>query len=137
LCSHPDLWWKLLIKGIGGMDRSGDFELGNLQSELQTLNKEVLALADSYQGDSFRLLALLRTLEGLHRDVREGLFQAALPDNRQALYKLLRNIENNGGWPYIHRMKLQSFLDGCDRQSALEKPPDGPESKYTQPHSEL
>jgi hypothetical protein len=118
-----------LIKGIGGMDRSGDFELGNLQSELQTLNKEVLALADSYQGDSFRLLALLRTLEGLHRDVREGLFQAALPDNRQALYKLLRNIENNGGWPYIHRMKLQSFLDGCDRQSPLEKPPGGSESK--------
>ncbi len=111
------------------MDRSGDFELGNLQSELQTLNKEVLALADSYQGDSLRLLALLRTLEGLHRDVREGLFQAALPDNRQALYKLLRNIENNGGWPYIQRMKLQTFLDGCDRQSPLEKPPGGSESK--------
>ena len=119
------------------MDSTGDFELGNLQSELQTLNKEVLALADSYQGDSFRLLALLRTLEALHQDVREGLFQASLPDNRQALYKLLRDIENNGGWPYIQRMKLRTFLDSCDRQSTLEKPPDGSESKYTQPHSEL
>jgi hypothetical protein len=125
------------MKGIGGMDRIADFESGNLQSELQTLNKEVLALAENYQGDNLRLLALLRTLESLHRDVREGLFQASLPDNRQALYKLLRTIESNGGWPYIHRMKLQAFLDGCDRQSALEKSPDGSERNHTQPHPEL
>ncbi|OCQ94733.1 hypothetical protein BCD67_04140 [Oscillatoriales cyanobacterium USR001] len=114
------------------MDSGTDFELGNLQSELKSLSQEVLALAESYQGDSLRLLALLRTLESLHREVREGLFQASLPDNRQALYKLLRNIESNGGWPYIQRMKLQAFLEGGDRRSSLEKSPDGSEQNYTQ-----
>jgi hypothetical protein len=56
------------------------------------------------------LLALLRTLERLHQEIRDSFFQDALPDNRQALYNLLRDIETSGGWPYIHRMKLQSLL---------------------------
>jgi hypothetical protein len=56
-------------------------------------------------------LALLRTLESLHQEIRESVFQASLPDSRQALYALLKDMEATGGWPYIHRMKLQSFLE--------------------------
>lgn len=67
-------------------------------------------LAQSVKGDSLALLALLRLLEELHREIREDLFQTALPDNRQALYALLKDIESTGGWPYIQRMRLQDLL---------------------------
>ena len=102
------------------MDSGTDGESGKLQSELQSLAAQVWALAENCQGDSLRLLALLRILEGLHREICDGVLQASLPDNRQALYKLLRNIEAQGGWPYIQRMKLQAFLDASDRQNESE-----------------
>jgi hypothetical protein len=81
-----------------------------VQAKLETIATLVQEIAAQYQSDSLALLALLRTLEALHQGIRDGLFQAALPDNRQALYALLRDIEADGGWPYIHRMRLQSFL---------------------------
>ncbi|MGE5660318.1 MAG: hypothetical protein ACM37W_27320 [Actinomycetota bacterium] len=93
------------------MEGRTDWEPGKLQVDLQSIAVEVRALAENYRGDTLELLALLRTLEALHREIRDGLFQASLPDNRQALYKLLRTIEAEGGWPYIHRMKLRSLLD--------------------------
>lgn len=102
------------------MDNGKDLESGKLQSQLQSLTEAIRTLAESCQGDSLLLLALLRTLESSHRELRDGLFQASLPDNRQALYKLLRNIEANGGWPYIHRMKLRSLLGYTQQLSPLE-----------------
>jgi len=94
----------------GGMKSGTGVEAGKWQSDLQTLTTVVCALAEGCQGDSLALLALLRRLEELHREIREGLFQASLPDNRQALYALVKDIETKGGWPYIERMKLQSLL---------------------------
>jgi hypothetical protein len=38
------------------------------------------------------------------------LFEPSLPDTRNALYQLVRDIEESGGWPYIERMKLQAVL---------------------------
>ena len=76
-------------------------------SKIATL---VQTTAQNCQGKSSELLALLRLLEALHQEIRDDLFQKSLPDNRQALYALLRDIETEGGWPYIHRMKLRSFL---------------------------
>ena len=70
----------------------------------------VYAAANSRQGDCLALLSLLRQLELVHQDVRESLFQDSLPTNRQRLYRLLRNIEVNGGWPYIQRMRLTALL---------------------------
>jgi hypothetical protein len=67
-------------------------------------------LSQTYTGDSLKLLALLRLLESLHQEIRDTLFQDSLPDTRQALYSLLRDIETSGGWPYIHRMRLQDLL---------------------------
>ncbi len=92
------------------MNDDKTLELEHLRSELQKISDTVRHLAKRHQGDSVSILALLRTLEGLHREIRDTLFQESLPDNRQALYGLLRDIEASGGWPYIHRMKLQSLL---------------------------
>ena len=106
------------------MDNGKDLESGKLQSQLQLLTEALRTLAESCQGDSLLLLALLRTLEASHQEIRDGLFQASFPDNRQALYKLLRNIEANGGWPYIQRMKLRSLLGYTQQLSPLEDSPD-------------
>jgi hypothetical protein len=71
---------------------------------------EIHEIADLDRSDPIALLQLLRTLEQLHREIQQGYFQSALPDNRQALYALLRDIEENGGWPYIQRWKLQALF---------------------------
>ena len=102
------------------MDNGKDLESEQLESQLQSLTEAIRTLAENCQGDSVLLLGLLRALEALHREIRDGLFQASFPDNRQALYKLLRNIEGNGGWPYIHRMKLRSLLGYAQQLSPLE-----------------
>ena len=56
------------------------------------------------------LLQLLRLLESLHQDIREDLFLKSLPTSRHALHLLLREIENEGGWPYIPRMRLKALM---------------------------
>jgi hypothetical protein len=88
----------------------------NLSSQLQAIASAVNNALQSSQGDAIAILALLRQLEQLHNEIREGAFQKSLPDNRQALYSLLRNIESQGGWPYIERMKLQSFLKDLEKE---------------------
>ncbi|WP_332996276.1 hypothetical protein [Microcoleus sp. A006_D1] len=111
------------FKGSSGMDNGKNLESEKLQSQLQSLTEAIRTLAESCQGDSVLLLTLLRGLEASHQEIRDGLFQASFPDNRQALYKLLRNIEANGGWPYIHRMKLRSLLGYAQQLSPLEDDP--------------
>jgi hypothetical protein len=88
--------------------------------DLEAISSQIHSLADRSQGDIHSLLLLLRTLEQLHREIQEGYFQAALPDNRQALYKLLRDIEENGGWPYIQRWKLQALFANLPPQGEIE-----------------
>ena len=89
---------------------SRDVNVESEPPEFEQIANSIKNLAEASKGDSIKLLALLRLLESLHREVCEGLFQESLPDNRQALYALLRDIEARGGWPYIRRMGLQSFL---------------------------
>ena len=85
-------------------------EKHQLAGRCQELAVQVRAVAEQCQGDSQCLLALLRTLESLHREIRTELFEPSLPDTRNALYQLLRDIEESGGWPYIERMKLQALF---------------------------
>lgn len=85
---------------------SGD----TLPDDLQQLAGLIDQAAQARQGDSLALLALLRLLEECHREVCDTLFRDALPSNRHNLYTLLRDIELNGGWPYIQRMKLRSLF---------------------------
>lgn len=92
------------------------------RANLETIGTLVRAAAQERQGQSLELLALLRLLESLHQEIRDSLFQKSLPDNRQALYALLRDIEADGGWPYIHRMKLQEFLANLVMQLDEEAP---------------
>lgn len=82
----------------------------NSQRDLQAITDTISARAADCRGDTLALLQLLRRLEALHREIREGLFQESLPDNRQALYSLVKDIEAEGGWPYINRMKLRDLL---------------------------
>lgn len=82
----------------------------SLPADLAQLSTLIDQAALGRRGQHVELLALLRLLEQRHRDICETLFYDALPDNRQHLYALLRDIEINGGWPYIQRMKLQALL---------------------------
>ncbi|MCU0527243.1 MAG: hypothetical protein MUF72_20750 [Elainella sp. Prado103] len=95
-----------------------------LDSELEALATLARTIAHQYQGKSLELLGVLRVLECLHQEIRDSLFQQSLPDTRQALYTLLRDIEMSGGWPYIHRMKLQSFLANLPREDATRETDD-------------
>ena len=78
--------------------------------ELQQIAIFVLSVAERCRGNNLALLALLRQLEQLHREIRDGLFQDSLPDNRQDLYALLKDIETTGGWPYIERLRIHELL---------------------------
>jgi hypothetical protein len=102
------------------MNNDRSLELVNLASKLETIATTVYSVAQSCQGDSIALLALLRQLEQLHRDIRDGYFQETLPDNRQKLYSLLKDIESEGGWPYIERMRLQAFLAKLSEDTTVE-----------------
>jgi hypothetical protein len=102
------------------LDRDGNSELSR---QLQVIAAEIRSLAHSHQGDSLALLALLRALEQTHREIRENLFQAALPDSRQRLYALLKDIEEEGGWPYIERMTVRSLRQNLQESGACL--PDG------------
>jgi len=93
-----------------------------LEAELATLHARGLDLAQRQRGDARALLAVLRALESLHGQVREELLQEALPSTRHDLYKLLLEIEEHGGWPYIERLRLRELLAYLD-----EAPPESVE----------
>ncbi|APB33344.1 hypothetical protein GlitD10_1024 [Gloeomargarita lithophora Alchichica-D10] len=78
--------------------------------QLQAIQEAVRAVVQERQGDAVALLAVLRLLEFLHREIESGSFTVALPQTRQDLYDLLLDIETQGGWPYIYRRSLESLL---------------------------
>jgi hypothetical protein len=93
----------------------------SLNERLQQVKETGLQLAIEHQQQTDELLAILRTLEELHRHVREEFFQPALPKSRHSLYSLLMEIEAQGGWPYIERMRLQDLLQSLS-DDAVEPP---------------
>jgi len=74
------------------------------------------ALAAELGGQPEALLALLRRLEELHRTIQDGPFRASLPADRNQLFDLLQNLERSGGWPYIPRLQLRTFMDLLQRE---------------------
>ena len=88
-----------------------------LEAQLAEIQEAIGSLARDYRGDDRALLSILRSLEALHRQIREELFLAALPNNRRDLARILRDIEETGGWPYIERMRLQALLKGFEENS--------------------
>ena len=93
------------------------FERDNLSQKLQEITSAIGDAVEYCQGDAIALLSLLRKLETLHREICDGAFQQSLPDNRHALYALLREIESEGGWPYIERMRIQDLLVNLEAES--------------------
>lgn len=93
------------------MTSNTNFDLDQLQTEMKAITFAIRTLADNCQDNSFAILAVLRMLEELHREIRDGFFQNSLPKTRHELYALLKDIEEEGGWPYIERMTLRSFLE--------------------------
>ena len=82
----------------------------SLQTSLNQLQEEIYEIANKSQDDLWKLLVILRSLEKVHRQIREDMFEPSLPDNRQNLYKFLKEVDESGGWPYIPRMRLQDFF---------------------------
>jgi hypothetical protein len=92
------------------MSEDRSLDKNKLSDDLQTITAAVNDAVACCEGDIIALLTLLRQLEKLHRAIVDGVFQESLPVNRQQLYSLLKDIESEGGWPYIERMRLQAFL---------------------------
>lgn len=101
-----------------------EFKQQGNNSTLQTISMTVRDQAYSCQSDSLALLTLLRLLESLHQDIRDSLFIDSLPNDRQALYALLQNIEEECGWPLIPRMKLRSLLANLPENIPNQVEPD-------------
>lgn len=78
-----------------------------LSSQIQQLEQLAGELADQPEA----LLALLRQLEHLHLSIQDGPFRSSLPANRSQLFSLLQAVERSGGWPYIPRLQLRTFMD--------------------------
>jgi hypothetical protein len=76
---------------------AGDWE-ARLSEELLSIQ----ALADEVDGDSQALL---------HRNIQDGPFRSSLPADRGELFNLLQGMEKSGGWPYIPRLQLRTFMD--------------------------
>ena len=97
-------------------------ELPSSVHPLADITDRIHEIANLNREDPIALLHVLRTLEQLHREIQQNYFQAALPDSRQALYTLLRDIEENGGWPYIDRLKIQSLLTNIPLEEEQQPP---------------
>ena len=86
-------------------------EISTLDAELTPLLSQISDIASANGDDPQVLLALLRHLEHLHRSIQDGPFRSSLPSERSSLFKLLQDMELSGGWPYIPRLQLRTFLD--------------------------
>ncbi|MEB3159319.1 MAG: hypothetical protein VKK03_07640 [Synechococcus sp.] len=88
------------------------------QERLDALLENLNALADDLRGNPQALLALLRSIEASHRSIQDDAFRSSLPENRQHLFNLLQTMERSGGWPYIPRLQLKTFIAMLDQPPA-------------------
>jgi hypothetical protein len=95
------------------------------QEDFRSISVHLHQLIDRAQADPVSLLKILRFLETLHNEVRELHFQPALPIHRHELYAMLREMEAEGGWPYIPRMQLRSILANDTQATSPENKDEG------------
>jgi hypothetical protein len=93
------------------------------QQRLSELLKGLSGLAAELDNQPEALLTLLRQLEQLHRTVQDGAFRSSLPADRGQLFELLRAMEQSGGWPYIPRLQLRTFMDLLQPDRLDQEPP--------------
>ena len=96
-------------QACGQSERPGDAELAVLKG-----------LSEGLADDPAALLDLLRRLEQLHRAIQDGPFRTSLPSDRNRLFQLLEAMEESGGWPYIPRLQLRTFLDLLQREPSAD-----------------
>ena len=89
-----------------------------IQEKLQPALKTLRELSELHRDDPESLLLLLRDLEALHRDIQDDAFRESLPEDRQQLFALLKTMERSGGWPYIPRLQLRTFIDLLEQDPA-------------------
>jgi hypothetical protein len=94
-----------------------------LDVQLTPLLTAIERLASERADDPESLLDLLRRLEGLHRSIQDGAFRTSLPADRHCLFDLLQNMERSGGWPYIPRLQLRTFMDLLEKVPAEDASP--------------
>ena len=99
---------------------NGSGSLRTADSPLEALE----ALAMGLEGQPEQLLELLRRIEQLHRTIQDGPFRSSLPADRNALFNLLSEMERSGGWPYIPRLQLRTFMDLLNHEMVAA--PQGP-----------
>ena len=102
--SPADSYSSSLNTSVGRESESWDERLNAALATLQ-------GLADEADGQPDALLLLLRRLEDLHRTIQDGPFRSSLPADRGELFDLLQSMEKSGGWPYIPRLQLRTFMD--------------------------
>jgi hypothetical protein len=102
-------------------------EPGAWEARLQALLAEADAIAAELEGQPSQLLILLRQIEALHRRIQDGPFRTSLPADRHQFFTLLQAMETSGGWPYIPRLQLRTFLDLLERDD--QELPLGPDQK--------
>lgn len=90
----------------------------SLSDRCQDITQRVEAAVESCEQDTSSLLSLLRVIEQLHRRVFNEHFVPSLPNSRQALYALLREMEAEGGWPYIPKMRIYELINYLNAQAA-------------------
>jgi hypothetical protein len=100
-------------------------EVSALEAQIAPILDQISGIASAHGDDPRVLLALLRHLEQLHRSIQDGPFRSSLPSERSALFKLLQDMELSGGWPYIPRLQLRTFLDLLQQDDSEPKQPDG------------
>ena len=93
------------------------------QSRLDSLLLDLDQLAAELDGRPEALLLLLRQLEQRHRTIQDGPFRGSLPADRNQLFNLLQNMERSGGWPYIPRLQLRTFMDLLQRDNDAPNQP--------------
>jgi hypothetical protein len=93
------------------------------EARLQALLADVDAIAADLEGQSAPLLTLLRQIEALHRRIQDGPFRTSLPADRHQFFTLLQAMETSGGWPYIPRLQLRTFLDLLQPEAPVEPDP--------------
>ncbi len=85
------------------------------EPRLQAMLADVDAIAADLEDQPEQLLTLLRQIEALHRRIQDGPFRTSLPADRHQFFTLLQAMETSGGWPYIPRLQLRTFLDLLER----------------------
>ncbi|WP_244352863.1 hypothetical protein [Thermostichus vulcanus] len=95
----------------------------NLPPDLRQIMLAIKQAAEVRAGACVDLLMLLRLLEEMHRLILDGTFRESLPNTRQALYRVLQDLEEAGDWPYLPRLHIQALMQQLEGSTPMLVPP--------------